>query len=315
MRISGFTMGKNTSKLYYPIKEAIESILPIVDEFVIALGDSDEDDDTLERIERINSDKIKIIHTTWDLKKYPNGMENAHQTDIAKNACTGDWCFYLQADEVVHEKYLDHIAQQCDKYLNDERVEGFLFNYLHFFGDYNHYNNFHSWYPEEIRIVRNLPEIHSFESAQSFRRIPNFDGLSYRKKEGTHKLNVKKLDAYIYHYGWVRPPERMQKKAKALQTIHHGKEKMEEVYANKPVMFDYGNMTIYPEFKGTHPKVMEEFIAQFNWASDLNYDKNYRPTREKMKHEKFKNRFLTFVEQNLLGGKQLFGYSNWNLLK
>ena len=46
MKISGFTMGKNVQKLYYPIKQSIMSILPIVDEFVVALGDSDEDDET-----------------------------------------------------------------------------------------------------------------------------------------------------------------------------------------------------------------------------------------------------------------------------
>ena len=103
MKLSGFTFLRNTSKLYYPIKESICSILDIVDQFVIALGDNDPDDNTLEIIETIGSDKIKVIHTTWDMEKYPRGMEHAHQTDIAKEACSGDWLFYLQGDEVVHE--------------------------------------------------------------------------------------------------------------------------------------------------------------------------------------------------------------------
>ena len=108
-------MCKNASKLYYPIKASIESILPIVDEFIVALGDCDEDDDTLEQIKSIKSDKIKIVHTVWDIKKYPRGMENAHQTDIAKEACSGDWVFYLQADEVVHEDNLKEISKQIHK--------------------------------------------------------------------------------------------------------------------------------------------------------------------------------------------------------
>ncbi len=317
MKISGFTMGKNVSKLYYPIKESIESILPIVDEFVVALGDNDEDDNTLELIESINSDKIKIIRTVWDIEKYPRGMENAHQTDIAKSACSGDWLFYLQADEVVHEKYLDHIVEQCHRYLDDDEVEGFLFNYLHFFGDYEHYNNHHGWYPEEIRIIRNDPEIHSYISAQSFRRIPGFDGLHYRQKEGTHKLKVVKLDAYIYHYGWVRPPEYMRAKIKSLDTIHMGKKKVSELYkkSRKALEFDYGNMNLFKKFKGTHPKVMENFISQFNWGDKLHFEKDYKPQRFKLKHEKIKNRILTFIEQKLLGGKQLFAYSNWIKLK
>ena len=63
MFISGFSMVRNAVKLYYPVKESIESILPIVDEFVIALGNCDDDDQTLEEIKKINSNKIKIIHT------------------------------------------------------------------------------------------------------------------------------------------------------------------------------------------------------------------------------------------------------------
>src|SRR5690606_40597292 len=182
MKISGFTFTRNVSKLYYPIKESILSILPICDEFVIALGKGDPDDNTRELVDSINSPKIKIVETEWDTEKYPNGMENAHQTDIAKQHCQGDWLFYLQADEVVHEKFLPVIKSRCEELLNNEKVEGLLFDYVHFYGDYEHYINFHGWYPNEIRIVRNKEDIHSFESAQSFRRIPNFDGKSYRQK-------------------------------------------------------------------------------------------------------------------------------------
>ena len=37
---------RNTSTLYYPFLESIQSILPILDEFVIAMGDNDPDDQT-----------------------------------------------------------------------------------------------------------------------------------------------------------------------------------------------------------------------------------------------------------------------------
>ena len=86
MKISGFTFLRNTSKLYYPILESIQSVLPLVDEFVIALGKGDEDDDSEQKILSLNSSKIKIIHTTWDLDTYSDGTEYAHQTDIAKEA-------------------------------------------------------------------------------------------------------------------------------------------------------------------------------------------------------------------------------------
>ncbi|MBZ4683374.1 MAG: hypothetical protein PWP46_1691 [Fusobacteriaceae bacterium] len=315
MLISGFSMIKNASKLYYPIKEAVMSILPIVDEFVIAIGDCDEGDNTRELIESIGSDKIKIIDTVWDLEKYPNGMENAHQTDIAKNACKGEWLFYLQADEVVHEKYLDTIVEACKKYKKNKEVEGFLFKYKHFWGDYDHYHISHGWYPKEIRIIRNDPEIHSWESAQSFRRIPNFDGINYRQQEGTYKLKVVEIDAYIYHYGWVRPPQYMQAKKQALDTVHKGSKKVAEIYKNAPNEFDYGPLDKLAIFNETHPKVMKEWIEKFNWKDKLQYSGEPNPYRKKHKHEKLKYRILTFIEQKIIGGRQLGGFRNYILLK
>lgn len=309
MRISGFSMVRNATKLHYPIAESIRSILPIVDEFVVALGKGDPDDRTRERIEGIGSSKVRIIDTVWDTEAYPNGTENAHQTDIAKEACQGDWLFYLQADEVVHEKDLAHIQGACSDHLEDPRVEGFLFDYIHFWGRFDRYLNAHGWYPEEIRIVRNDPDIHSWNSAQSFRRIPGFDGVNYRQVEGTYKLQVVKLDAHILHYGWVRPPHLMGKKKKALKAIHQGGDSGAE---GEVEPFDYGDLERLPSYQGTHPEVMEEWIEATrpqleNGPSD--------PHRSKHKHEKWKNRLLTWVEEKLMGGKKLFRPKNWHLLE
>ncbi|MEM7162529.1 MAG: hypothetical protein AAF487_08840 [Bacteroidota bacterium] len=314
-KISGFSMVKNASKLYYPIKAAIESILPICDEFILALGDCDKDDTTREEVLSIDSEKIKIIDTVWDLKKYPNGTENAHQTDIAREACSGDWLFYVQADEVVHEKYLASIVEKCNRYLNNLNVEGLLFKYKHFWGDYHHFQNSHGWYPHEIRVIRNHPDIHSWESAQSFRRIPNFDYQNYRQQEGTYKLNVVMADAYIYHYGWVRPPGLMQNKRKALDTIHKGKEKVKNMYAAESDRFDYGPLKFAAKFEGTHPKVMKEWIDKFDWGDEL-YEKGSIPkNRDPFKHEKLKYRLMTFLEQKILGGKHLAEFENYKLIK
>jgi hypothetical protein len=313
MRISGFSMARNANKLYYPVKQSIESILPICDEFVIAVGKGDPDDHTREEIESIGSPKVKIIDTEWDLEKYPRGMEHAHQTDIAKEACSGDWLFYLQADEVVHEDDLPLIKEKCEKYVDDEDVEGMLFNYYHFFGDYNHYHKAHGWYRKEIRIIRNRPDIHSWRSAQSFRRIPNFDGIHYRQKEGTYKLKVIPIKANIFHYGWVRPPHLMKKKMKAFSVIHRGKEKTEQQFDD--LNFDYGPLNKIKKFKGTHPAVMKDWIQQFNWQDELCYSGSYPKTRRKLRHEKLKNKIVSWIENNLLGGKTIGGSRNWILLR
>ena len=318
MKISGFSMGRNAHKLYYPLRYAIESVLPLVDEFVVALGDSDADDDTREEIEKIGSSKIRIIDTTWDIEKYPRGMEHAHQTDIAKSHCTGDWLFYLQSDELVHEQYLPVIRQRCEELLDDKEVEGLLFNYHHFWGDYEHLQDNHCWYRREIRIIRNDPDIHSWESAQSFRRIPGFDGMNYRQQEGTYKLKVASVDAWIYHYGWVRPPAVMQKKIKAFTTNHQGEEFVQEkIRADKyPRYFDFGNLSRLPRFEGTHPRVLEPWRARFDWQDQLRYTgQRASQIPITMKHDKLRYRLISGLEKYLFGGRRLGEFRNYRLLK
>ena len=315
MSISGFSMVKNGIKLYYPVVEMIKSILPIVDEFVIVIGKGDPDDTTREKVAAINDPKIKIIDTDWNLEEYPHGTENAHQTDIAKSHCSGDWLFYLQADEVVHEKYLTTIKKRCEELLPKKEIEGLLFHYKHFWGDYNHYQKSHGWYPYEIRIIRNDPEIHSWESAQSFRRIPDFDGKNYRQQEGSFKLKVAKVDAFIYHYGWVRPPQLMINKKKALDTVHKGNEKVKEMYKNVADVFDYGPLDKLAEFEGTHPQVMQEMIAKMDWQDKPQYSGKPNPMRKLHKHERLKYRLITWVEQNLLNGRQIGGFRNYKLIE
>lgn len=314
MKISGFTFCRNTSKLYYPVKESILSVLPIVDEFIIALGDGDEDDTTEELIKSIASEKIKIVYTKWDLNKYTNGTEYAHQTDLAKEACSGDWLFYIQGDEVVHEKHLPLIKEHCEKYLDDKEVDGFLFKYRHFWGDYDHYIVSHAWYPREIRIIRNDPEIHSWRDAQSFRRIPDFDGINYNQKENTYKLQVIELDAYINHYGFVRPPEVMQKKRKNHNSNYRGEESTQQRFKNQGSSFDYGDLSKLQTFTESHPAVMHDFMKKFNWKDQLRY-KSDPAIKQVLKHEKLKYRLLTWFEHTFFGGKIVFGFKNYKIIK
>ena len=318
MKISGFTMGKNALKLYYPMRQAIESILPLVDEFVVALGDSDEDDISRDEIEAIGSEKIRIVDTVWDIEKYPRGMEHAHQTDIAMNLCTGDWLFYLQSDEVVHERDLEPIRRRCEELLDDHEIEGLVFRYRHFWGDYKHVQDGHCWYRKEIRIVRNLPEVHSWESAQSFRKIPGFDGVNYRQQAGTYKLNVAEVDADIFHYGWVRPPRVMQNKIKAFSANHRGRESVAAMEAAHQFdrIFDYGNLSKNTSYEGTHPAVMKPWMADFDWNEQLRFSGPAQSQNPfKAKHDKPKYRVITWIEKNLLGGRRLGEFRNYILLK
>lgn len=309
MKISGFSFVRNGVSLYYPVAESIRSILPICHEFVVAVGQGNEGDKTREVIEAIGDPKIRIIDTVWDESHFKRGAVNSRQSDIAKAACTGDWLFYLQADEVVHERYLPVIKARCEALLNEKSVEGLLFRYKHFWGDYSRYLDSRAWYSQEIRIVRNLPEIHSWHSAQSFRSFDFYE--SPWQTSGTRKLRVAKVDAEIYHYGWVRPPHLMQTKRKALISVHAGVKETEAQFMTEPPTFNYGQIDRLPKFSESHPAVMKDLISRMDWRDELG---SACDSANPHKHERLKYRLLTFLEKRVLGGHQLFGRKNWKLI-
>ena len=251
MKLSGFTIIRNAVINDYPAVEAITSILPIVDEMIVAVGKSE--DDTEDLIRRINSNKIKIIQTEWDLSQLPGGRVMAIETDkaFAEIADDSDWAFYIQCDEVVHEKYHQNIRKACEEYVHQKEVLGLVFKYVHFYGTYDFYGDSRRWYNKEIRIVRNDKRIQSFRDAQGFR----INGK---------RLPSKLIDAEIYHYGWVKNPALMDKKLRTLSTNWMGKA-MKERLDNMDGVFNYNEFDSLEKFVGSHPLVMQKRINEKNW--------------------------------------------------
>lgn len=308
--ISGFTFLRNASELYYPFIESIRSILPLVDEFVVVLGEGNPVDRTLEMLHEMGSPKLKIIPSVWDPGRYGGGSIYAQQTDLAKAACSGDWLFYLQGDEVIHELDFPVIRKACETFIHDQRVEGFVFDFLHFYGDYRHFFRDHSWYKKEIRIIRNLPDIHSWRDAQSFRYIPDFKDNDYFRSAGTRKLNCISLPARVFHYGWVKPPAMMAQK-----NFEAGKNYGKPGYDQFQGQFDYGRLDRARVFEGIHPAVMKEWMDQLNWQDLLRFSGPAALNRPLMKHEKLKYRVLNFIEETFLGGHVIGGFKNYKLVQ
>ena len=266
MKVSGFTFIRNAIKFDYPIVEAIRSILPLCDEIVVAVGNSE--DETLQLIQNIDP-KIRIIETIWDDSLREGGRTLAIETDKALAAISpdADWAFYIQGDEVMHEKYIPVVRKAMEEFKDNKSVEGLLFNYLHFYGSYDYVGTSISWYLDEIRIIRPRKDIFSYRDAQGFRKLPN------------EKLQVKKIDAYIYHYGWVKPPEKMQLKQESFHKMWHDDTWMEE-NIKKTNAFDYKeNIDALALFKDTHPAVMQDRILQKNWKFD--YDISFNKTNSR----------------------------------
>ena len=86
MKVSAFTFIKNGQILGYPFIQSIQSILPIVDEFIINVGNSE--DDTLLLIKSISSPKIRVIESHWSEKMKDRGYVYGQQKMIAQFNCS-----------------------------------------------------------------------------------------------------------------------------------------------------------------------------------------------------------------------------------
>lgn len=292
MKVAGFTFIRNAVKYDFPVVEAITSVLPLCDLFVVALGRSE--DQTEELLRGISGDKIRIIPSEWDETLTHGGEVYACETNKAFDAIPVefDWCFYIQGDEVLHENDLPRVKAAMERWADDREVEGLLFDYLHFYGNFDHVGDSRHWYRREVRVIRNDKSIRSYRDAQGFRR------------EG-RKIKAVPADAAIYHYGWVRHPLYMQRKVDAVSRFYSGISAEEAERKAIDQEFDYGgHYDALARFNGSHPRVMEERIKRLNWEAGVDITK-----------KRMNLRYLMLYYFEKLTGIRPFEFRNYTLLK
>ena len=246
--VSGFTFIKNGLKLGYPFVESIESIAPLCDEVIINIGhDPETPDDGTEEILRktFTHPKFIFIKNVWDPKLTENGLILSQQTNLALEQCQYPIAFYIQGDEAVHQEDYPAIHDGIIHLHNNPELEGLVFDYHHFYGNVDIIKHTRNVYRREVRIIRNHIGLKSHLDAQSF-----------RFKDG-RKPQCKLLKAHIYHYGWARESSIMDQKIKAMDKLYHGQE-----YERFKNSFEYRRIWGLRPFKGTHPKIMNEWIEQ-----------------------------------------------------
>jgi hypothetical protein len=274
MEVSAFTFIKNGQILGYPFIQSIKSILPIVDEFIINVGQSE--DKTLDMIRSIKDKKVRIIESKWNDGMQDRGYVYGQQKMIAQFNCTGDWAFYIEGDEVYHEKDLDQIKKSMQMYLHDSNVEALVFDFSHFYGNANSVLDSPGWYRSEARIIKN--------SIRSYAPDGLFWLILDSNKKGRYP-RAKKTGVTCYHYGWVRSEEQMNLKSSKIQ----------KYWGGKPLLIDYSQIdqSIIKEFKGSHPKVLQEWIPKVSGIYKA--DSNYKLTSKQKKHR------ISIKVENLFG--------------
>lgn len=245
MKISAFTIVRNAVKFNYPVVESIRSILPFCDEFIINVGDSE--DETLKLIESLHDPKIRIIRNKWNFSLGKEVL--SYQTNLALKECRGDWAFYLQSDEVIHENDLPRLSILLRRYTHDKTIDALRFYWFHFYGSYYRYRVDQGWYQKQDRIIRNNGSIQSVGDAYSFER---------KDKKELKRLNT---GCFVYHYGWVHNEKVMAQRLENATRIGFAS-RFDEVHQGSA--YDFGDLSRFPIYFGTHPKVMKDRVAQHN---------------------------------------------------
>jgi glycosyltransferase involved in cell wall biosynthesis len=262
--ISAFTFIRNGVDLAFPFEASIRSLLPLVDEFVIAVGKSS--DDTLARVRAINDPKIRIVETLWNERMSDRGFVYAQQKMIAQYSCTGDWAFYLEGDEVVHEKDLAAIRASVEKHHANPEVEALVFDYLHFYGSPDWISISPGWYRRECRMIRN--------TIRSYAPDGQYWLVTTEHKRGRNP-KAALANAQIYHYGWIRRNEEMQKKMDQVS-------KYWATPAAQIVYSQFDKRALAP-FEGTHPQAVLDWLKT-GAEPVLNLDPAYKPTPKENKY-------------------------------
>lgn len=255
MKVSGFSICRNVVQFDYPVLEAIRSALPIVDEFVVNVGQSA--DDTLDLIRSIGSDKLRIVESVWDDSMKKDGLLLSHETNKALAQCSGDWALYLQADEVLHESDYDGLLKALHEHLSVPEILGFTFRYLHFYGDYWSCN---PWFHHRaVRVIRNDGKVESCGDAVGFCLKADQGYL-----QTAHKNHVRPSGATIFHYGWVKSPEVLQAKFRYMTARYHGDHPgPDQARLLAREAYEFEDYDIMRTFSGTHPAVMAERVTRY----------------------------------------------------
>ncbi len=264
MKVSGFTFLRNGTMLGYPYIESLRSLLMVCDEVVVAVGQSE--DDTLERVKAINDPRIRIIETLWNEGMEQRGYVYAQQKMIAQFTCTGDWAFYLEGDEVIHEDDVAQIRAVMEKHLNNPAVEAIAFDYHHFYGCPDLVAKSPAWYRQAPRIIRNT--IRSWAP----------DGLFWMVMEKNRRGRYPRAalaNCPIYHYGHVRSAAKMQEKHRQVA----------KYWSHAPKPHDYSQIdaSILLPFAGSHPQVVQQWLHDYAEPS-FEADPNYRLSRREKRH-------------------------------
>jgi len=286
--LSGFTLVRNAVQLNFPIVPAIASVLEVCDEVVVNIGKSD--DETRDVVAGIGDARVRIIDSEWDLSKGDDML--AQETQRAMDACRGSWGIYVQADEVLHEQGARILGQRVADWDRDERVEGMLVDYLHFYGGFDRVATNRQWYRREVRCIRLGRDIRPYQGAQGFRVGPDY-----------RKIRARPTGAQMFHYGWARPAQTIREKLEVTKRMYPwASERLDRELKRGTLKW----IPLLRQFRGAHPAAAQSWIA----AQGRELPPALEPARFKPAHLRLY--VSDWIER--LTGTRMFEFRNYDVV-
>lgn len=254
--ITGHLIIRNGFKYDYPWLEAIDSILPAVDEFILLEAYSE--DDTykacLELAEKHK--KIRLIRGSWspqtEIEKERPYFALARLTNKCIFFVETDWHIQIQGDEVLHHDYIDYVKDLPNK-LKGTFYDSARVHYHHFVANYQ--TTFPFIYENRVRIARKDSPWRSMGDACEL-------GMGASNK-------VFDTPIMYHHYGKIKPSNLAMLKEKDFQSMFKAvgfpDPKLAEMGDDVDYFYLFKNAYekgLFKNFKGTHPKAMEARIKQ-----------------------------------------------------
>lgn len=241
----------------YPFIESLQSVLPVVDELVVTYAEPCPDG-TYEQLLRLAAHypQLRLLPSRlWTAPDKPlDGSLIRQAAEEAMAACTGDWLWHLQADEV----YSNADAKKVRELVNvshHQDVHGFIFNVLHFYGDANTVvgpqGAAAGWYLQCVRLSRKGAGQHEGDAwTQSL--IPAV----------AHGL--RRTDITLYHYGHLRQAAVAEDKNRFMYSLYRAD-------GQRPAHFVRPEQTQHclVPFDGQHPESMAPRLARQRLQSQL----------------------------------------------
>ena len=286
--LSGFTLVRNAVTLDFPIVPAIRSVLEVCDEVVVNVGASD--DATRDLVASVHDPRVRILDSVWDFTKRNEML--SQETLKAMAACRGTWGIYIQADEVLEESGARLLRDKTAEWDTDERVEGLLVDYLHFYGGFDRIATNRRWYRREVRCIRLGRDIRPYQGAQGFRVGP-----AYRK------IRARPTGARMFHYGWARPARAIREKLEISKTIYPWSR---ERSAREQERGYLEWLPLLKPYTGPHPRVAAEWVRE----RMVDPERRIGPRHFQLEHLRFYA--SDWIER--LTGQRLFEFRNYQLV-